>query len=333
VRYLEMLVRGASAFAAHPEVTTPLLKLVAEMVLQRGQRINFGNYSPNGVLLFRFASQAVVAYGSRMVDAPVPAGAEPYAAKYKTVAVCASILARALDGGYANFGVFELYSDPALRDAVTMLLRLLLSVPQEDLMKYPKLANLYMLSIEILHRNHIDLIAALPQPVFARLVRSLVDGLDCVDNDVAMRASSAMDHLATHFVKNWPKDTPTAQGLKLLVAADQGIFAVLMRQLFKVLVLDEAPASAQSVGHMTALTLVRPLLPVILAAECVQPGALEVFKAELIASQPASLQPRALEEFNRFASGLTRSLDMLNRDRFITRLHTFRTSYKEFARG
>jgi hypothetical protein len=166
-----------------------------------------------------------------------------------------------------------------------------------------------MLSIEILHRNHIDLIAALPQPVFARLVRSLVDGLDCVDNDVAMRASSAMDHLATHFVKNWPKDTPTAQGLKLLVAADQGIFAVLMRQLFKVLVLDEAPASAQSVGHMTALTLVRPLLPVILAAECVQPGALEVFKAELIASQPASLQPRALEEFNRFASGLTRCVE------------------------
>ena len=146
-RYLELLVRGAGAFAHLPEVTTPLLKLVAEMVLQRGQRINFGNYSPNGVLLFRFASQAVVAYGTRMADVAPPPGADPYAAKYKTVAVCAAILARALDGGYVNFGVFELYGDPALRDAASMLLRLLLCVPAADLMKYPKVATLYMLTM------------------------------------------------------------------------------------------------------------------------------------------------------------------------------------------
>jgi hypothetical protein len=57
---------------------------------------------------------------------------------------------------------------------------------------------------------------------------------------------------------------------------------------------------------MTAITLVRPLLPVILAAELVAPGTLESFKAELIAGQPASLQGRVLEEFNRFARDITR---------------------------
>ena len=38
------------------EVTTPLLKFMAELMLNKGQRIHFENTSPNGILLFREAA-------------------------------------------------------------------------------------------------------------------------------------------------------------------------------------------------------------------------------------------------------------------------------------
>ena len=42
-------------------------------------------------------------------------GAEPYSQKYKGIWLCLAILTRALSGNYVNFGVFDLYGDPALK--------------------------------------------------------------------------------------------------------------------------------------------------------------------------------------------------------------------------
>lgn len=39
----------------------------------------------------------------------------PLRQKYKGIWICLSILTRALGGNYVNFGVFELYGDPALK--------------------------------------------------------------------------------------------------------------------------------------------------------------------------------------------------------------------------
>lgn len=55
-----------------------------------------------------------------------------YETKYKGIAICTAILARCLDGGYVNFGVFSLYGDPALEVAMDMAFKLLLSVPAEE---------------------------------------------------------------------------------------------------------------------------------------------------------------------------------------------------------
>jgi exportin-7 len=55
----------------------------------------------------------LVTYGSRAVA--LPAGSDPYGAKYKGIWVCLELLKRALAGNYVNFGVFDLYGDPALK--------------------------------------------------------------------------------------------------------------------------------------------------------------------------------------------------------------------------
>lgn len=50
-----------------PHVTTPVLKLMAELVQNRSQRLQFDVSSPNGILLFRETSRMVVNYGSRIL--------------------------------------------------------------------------------------------------------------------------------------------------------------------------------------------------------------------------------------------------------------------------
>lgn len=45
------------------QVTTPVLKLFAELVQNRSQRLQFDASSPNGFLLFREASKVICTYG------------------------------------------------------------------------------------------------------------------------------------------------------------------------------------------------------------------------------------------------------------------------------
>jgi exportin-7 len=58
---------------------------------------------------------------------------DPYSDKYKGVWLCMQILTRALTGNYVNFGVFALYGDPALSNALQVVLQLSLAIPFKDL--------------------------------------------------------------------------------------------------------------------------------------------------------------------------------------------------------
>ena len=48
--------------------------------------------------------------------------------------MCFSMLKAALSGSYVNFGVFRLYGDSALDEALEMFIKLLLSIPLTDLL-------------------------------------------------------------------------------------------------------------------------------------------------------------------------------------------------------
>lgn len=41
-----------------------------------------------------------------------------------------------MSGGYVNFGVFELYGDAALRDALDAALRMVTAIPQADILGF-----------------------------------------------------------------------------------------------------------------------------------------------------------------------------------------------------
>ena len=57
------MIRALELWYHDPNVTTPVLKLMAELMQNRSQRLHFGVSSPNGILLFRECCKVMVAYG------------------------------------------------------------------------------------------------------------------------------------------------------------------------------------------------------------------------------------------------------------------------------
>lgn len=62
-----------------------------------------------------------------------------YGVKLKGVSVCFTMLKAVLSGNYVNFGVFRLYGDDALDNALQTFIKLLLSIPHSDLLVRLKL--------------------------------------------------------------------------------------------------------------------------------------------------------------------------------------------------
>ena len=60
---IEILIKFLIFPISDPQVTTPVLKLFAELVQNRSQRLQFDVSSPNGILLFREASKIICTYG------------------------------------------------------------------------------------------------------------------------------------------------------------------------------------------------------------------------------------------------------------------------------
>uniref|UniRef100_G1LBB1 RAN binding protein 17 n=1 Tax=Ailuropoda melanoleuca TaxID=9646 RepID=G1LBB1_AILME len=66
--YLPILQRTIERWYGEPACTTPILKLMAELMQNRSQRLNFDVSSPNGILLFREASKMICTYQYRKLS-------------------------------------------------------------------------------------------------------------------------------------------------------------------------------------------------------------------------------------------------------------------------
>ena len=120
--------------------------------------LTFEPSSVKGILLFREVSKLMVTYGRATLAAPAPKEHEAYARRYKGIWMALATLMRSLSGNYVNFGVFELYGDTALKDALGMAIQLSLTVPLEEIMTYRKMAKAYFALLEVLCHGHLAVI-------------------------------------------------------------------------------------------------------------------------------------------------------------------------------
>ncbi|XP_042518350.1 exportin-7 isoform X2 [Macadamia integrifolia] len=315
--HMPLLLKGVSLWADTPEVTTPLLKFMAEFVLNKAQRLTFDSSSPNGILLFREVSKLIVAYGRRILS--LPNAADVYAFKYKGIWICLTILSRALAGNYCNFGVFELYGDRALADALDIALKMTLSIPLADILAFLKLSRAYFAFLEVLFNNHIAFVLRLDTSTFMHIVLALESGLKGLDCNISSQCASAVDSLAAFYFNSITVgETPTspaAVSLAQHIAECPSLFPEILRTLFEIVIFEDCS---------NQWSLSRPMLSLILINE-------QMFtdmKAKILASQPVDQQQRLSQCFDKLMADVTRSLDSKNKDKFTQNLTIFRHEFR-----
>ncbi|XP_006813697.2 exportin-7-like, partial [Saccoglossus kowalevskii] len=117
------------------------------------------------------------------------------------------MLKAALCGNYVNFGVFQLYGDSALDNALQTFVKLLLSIPHSDLLDYPKLSQSYYALLECLAQDHMNFIANLEPTVFLYILSSISEGLVALDTMVCTGCCAILDHIVTYLFKRLSKNS------------------------------------------------------------------------------------------------------------------------------
>ncbi|XP_009983806.1 PREDICTED: ran-binding protein 17-like, partial [Tauraco erythrolophus] len=204
--YISVLQRAIQLWYREPDCTTPILKLMAEFMQNRSQRLNFDVSSPNGILLFREASKMICTYGNQILSLGTLSKDQVYPLKLKGISICYSALKSALCGNYVSFGVFKLYGDNHFDNVLQAFVKMLLSVSHSDLLQYRKLSQSYYPLLECLTQDHMSFVTSLEPHVLIYILTSISEGLTAVDTIVSSSCCASLDYIVTYLFKHLAKE-------------------------------------------------------------------------------------------------------------------------------
>jgi len=318
-QHLPLFSKVADLWYDQTDVMISLLRFLQEFCHNKANRVNFDQSSPNGILLFRYTSDVICAYGRRLMAIPPPPKGDPeiYKKRYKGLSLSLHVLNSALGGNYVCFGVFELYNDMSLQNSLDVALNMALSVPLDDVNAYPKLSKSYYSFIEILFRSHKKRVFALDTNIFLQIMTTVHEGLQSSDQTISSYCANTIDHLTTYYFVNQTKDKVEMRNLNKHLASQPNLFSSLTMTLFNLLLFG--PPS----NHWAVM---RPMLSLILASE----SSFQEYKSYLLSTQSNENQAKLNETLNKLLSDVNRSLDSSNRDRFTQKLTAFRVTARGF---
>ncbi|EFC50356.1 exportin-7 [Naegleria gruberi] len=311
-KYSGILEKAAQVWYADQFVMNSLLKFLADFVLNKNQRIAFSYSSPHGILIFKKTSSILTNYGQRLHNVPIKK--EAYAEKYKGICTSMNILSRCLAGKYCNFGVFDLYKDPALNEVLNTVIRLALSIPYSDIMAYPKLCRAYYGLMETLFQEHTHTIIRFETSIFLQILSSLEEGVSIEELSLSSQVCAALDNLFTFYYTQAKKNTPDAQVLANHLKQNDNLIPNMLTQFFRIIILEEC-------GNQWSLS--RTMLVLIV----LNPSFYENLKQVIINSVAGDDVERASkvrEAFDKLMDGVEINLEPKNRDKFTGNLITFR---------
>ncbi|XP_060053128.1 ran-binding protein 17 isoform X2 [Erinaceus europaeus] len=327
--YLPVLQKAVELWYSEPACTTPILKLLAELVQNRSQRLNFDASSPNGILLFREASKMICTYGSRILALGSLSKDKLYPMKLKGITICYSALKSALCGNYVSFGVFKLYGDDHFDNVLQASVKMLLSVSHRDLLQYRKLSQSYYPLLECLAQDHMSFISSLEPPVLLYVLTSISEGLTTLDPVVSSSCCSSLDCIVTYLFKHIAKESKKSlrsreaaqAGQRLLHFMQQNpdVLQQMMSVLLNTIVFEDC---------RNQWSVSRPLLGLILLNE----KYFSELQVDLISNQPPPKQEVLAQCFQSLMEGVGQSLSVKNRDRFTQNLSIFRKDVAEALR-
>ncbi|XP_031210457.1 ran-binding protein 17 isoform X2 [Mastomys coucha] len=328
--YLPVLQRAIERWYGEPACTTPILKLLAELMQNRSQRLNFDVSSPNGILLFREASKMICTYGNQILSLGSLSKDEIYPMKLKGISICYSALKSALCGNYVSFGVFKLYGDNHFDNVLQAFVKMLLSVSHSDLLQYRKLSQSYYPLLECLTQDHMSFITNLEPPVLLYVLTSLSEGLTTLDTVVSSSCCTSLDYMVTYLFKHIAKEgkkplrsreaMQAGQRLLHFMQQNPDILQQMMSVLMNTIVFEDC---------RNQWSVSRPLLGLILLNE----KYFNELRASLINSQPLPKQEVLAQCFRNLMEGVEQNLSVKNRDRFTQNLSVFRRDVAEALRS
>ncbi|XP_046851290.1 exportin-7-like isoform X2 [Xenia sp. Carnegie-2017] len=327
-RFTPVLIRALELWYHDPNVTTPVLKLMAELMQNRSQRLHFGVSSPNGILLFRECCKVMVAYGCPILTiSDVPAD-RAYALKFKGVSICFNMLKSALSGGYVNFGVFALYGDDALDNSLNMFVKLAYSVPRKDILDYPKLSHAYYNLVEVVTQDHMGFVGKLQPNIFLFILSTISDGLVALDSMVSTSCCATLDNIVSYIFKLLSKRnkqvaqrTQSENALCLTTLEhNSDVLQQLLSTLLNIIMFEDCK---------NQWSMSRPLLGLILLNE----KYFTELEQTLVASQSINKQQTMVECFKALMLNVERSLSGKNRDRFTQNLSVFRRDITNLSKN
>lgn len=301
--------RALDAWWDDPEVTTPLLKFVAEFVHNKAQRIAFDQSSPNGILLFREASTILVTYGNRILQRTQ--FRDLYTEKYKGIGVCLDMFSHALHGNYTNFGVFELYADSSLSNSMALALRMCLAIPLSELSAFLKALKPYYFFLELATRSHMAKVMELEPAMLTTIVQSVEEGLLSFETGVSMQSCATVDNMISFFhTQLGGKPTPEQERVRRFLGEAPQCFQKILHLMFQLVMTGE---------FSSTWSISRPLLGLVLLHE-------QYFlslKEQLVASQIEERRPKLRGYFDDLMAGVENNLNTKNKDHFTRNLYNF----------
>ncbi|KAJ2813302.1 hypothetical protein H4S07_000787 [Coemansia furcata] len=299
------LVHRCVEMRADVKVQIAALKFMAEFVFNRTQRLNFDVASPNGILIFREASRAMWAYGSRILEERNIVR-DVYKERYKGVAVCFTILARLVAGKYVAIGVMPLYGDTALERAYRVSVELLKQFPVPDVIAYPKLGKATTSLLEVLlSKPNIDLVP-LDDAAYEHVMRVCVEAFDHAETAVSSSACGVIDGVLTAAIEHEGSDVAN-----LVRARSADITTYLLRTMLNIVLFEDRPND---------WSFSRPLFCLILLDT---QFALQ-YTSQIVQYQPAERREDLIKALKELLSSTEFVLTTTNRDRFTQALTQYR---------
>lgn len=191
-----MLLRLLETWWDTPAVVIPLLRLWSELSLNKNSRVAFPTSSADGILLFKHVCQVVSTLGERLLRTPAPEDSmRLYKERLKPTALLLQMMGRAMSGGYCIFGVFAMYNDQTFSKTLGLLLQLAHSVPLGTAMNYPKFNKSYFEFLEVLFKEHTELVVAAEPALFRTLLSAMHEGLQSKHTNVSSNCASSLEQL------------------------------------------------------------------------------------------------------------------------------------------
>uniref|UniRef100_A0A8R1HPD2 Exportin-7/Ran-binding protein 17 TPR repeats domain-containing protein n=1 Tax=Caenorhabditis japonica TaxID=281687 RepID=A0A8R1HPD2_CAEJA len=311
------------------DVVTPILRLLSEMVQNRQQRLKFEMSSCSAVLLFKETSKIVSIYGERLLQLPDVSKDRVYKERYKNIGVIFLILKNALIGAYVPFGVFRLYGDSCLQDALTTFVKLFMSIPPDDFHSYTKIAQNHYNLLEHVVQDNMPFVTNLSVDVFCALLRSIHSGMSSADAIVITSACSSLDTILNYLYRRLTRSTPPTnkvgmdpEGDNILIAVKQHpeILAKMLQAVITLMMFGEVKCQ---------WSLSRPLLGLILIQEDVYTN----MKRELTSQQTYDRQADFDMLFTQLMSNVEMNVSVKNKDTFTQNLTRFRRDIAGVLKG